>query len=116
MGITRIVLATVLCFVLVNGLGRRGGRRSKNGNRRGSKKIANNKNGNNGGGLVTCPGFAGYCSESYPGDTCLVVCAFGRNNVPVCQETVHQTCLVVCVHSSVPEELTSDPRVWLMAP
>merc|ERR1712012_385664 len=84
--ITRIVLATVLCFVLVNGMGRRGGRRSKNGNRRGSKKIANNKNGNNGGGLVTCPGFAGYCSESYPGDTCLVVCAFGRNNVPVCQE------------------------------
>ena len=34
---------------------------------------------------MTCPGFAGYCSESYPGDTCLVVCAFGRNNVPVCQ-------------------------------
>ena len=41
--------------------------------------------GSSGGGLVTCPGFAGYCSESYPGDTCLVVCAFGRNNVPVCQ-------------------------------
>jgi len=35
--------------------------------------------------LVTCPGFAGYCSESYPGDTCTVVCAFGRNNVPLCQ-------------------------------
>ena len=72
------------------GMGRRGGRRSKNGNRRGSKKIANNKNGNNGGGLVTCPGFAGYCSESYPGDTCLVVCAFGRNNVPVCQVRVNE--------------------------
>ena len=36
-------------------------------------------------GLVTCPGYAGYCSASYPGDTCLVVCAFGRNNVPECQ-------------------------------
>lgn len=35
--------------------------------------------------LVTCPGFAGYCSEAYPGDTCTVVCAFGRNNVPECQ-------------------------------
>ena len=35
--------------------------------------------------LVTCPGFAGYCSEAYPGDTCTVVCAFGRNNVPQCQ-------------------------------
>ena len=34
---------------------------------------------------VTCPGFPGYCSESYPGDVCLVVCAFGRNNVPQCQ-------------------------------
>merc|ERR1712064_147005 len=35
--------------------------------------------------LVTCPGFAGYCSEAYPGDICTVVCAFGRNNVPECQ-------------------------------
>jgi len=35
--------------------------------------------------LVTCPGFAGYCSEAYPGNTCTVVCAFGRNNVPECQ-------------------------------
>ena len=31
------------------------------------------------------PGVPGYCSESYPGDVCLVVCARGRNNVPVCQ-------------------------------
>ena len=30
-------------------------------------------------------GVPGYCSESYPGDVCLVVCARGRNNVPVCQ-------------------------------
>ena len=67
------------------GRGRKGNRNNRN---RGSKKIANNKGGGgggNGGGLVTCPGFAGYCSESYPGQTCLVVCAFGRNNVPVCQ-------------------------------
>ena len=34
---------------------------------------------------VTCPGYPGYCSESYPGDVCLVVCARGRNNVPQCQ-------------------------------
>jgi len=40
----------------------------------------------NSSGPVTCPGYAGYCSESYPGDTCLVVCARGRNNVPECQE------------------------------
>ena len=67
------------------------GRSKKNGKRNGggrrSKKVngATKKNGGGGGALVTCPGFAGYCSESYPGDTCLVVCAFGRNNVPVCQ-------------------------------
>ena len=36
-------------------------------------------------GPVTCPGFAGYCSEAYVGDTCTVVCARGRNNVPQCQ-------------------------------
>ena len=35
--------------------------------------------------LVTCPGFPGYCSESYPGGVCTVVCAFGRPNVPECQ-------------------------------
>ena len=35
--------------------------------------------------LVTCPGFPGYCSESFPGQSCNVVCDFGRNNVPLCQ-------------------------------
>ena len=65
--------------------GKKGGRRNGRNGNRGSKKVSNKKGGGNGGGLVTCPGFAGYCSESYPGDTCLVVCAFGRNNVPVCQ-------------------------------
>ena len=36
-------------------------------------------------GLTTCPGFPGFCSESFPGQTCNVVCDFGRNNVPLCQ-------------------------------
>ena len=39
--------------------------------------------------LVTCPGFAGYCSEAYPGGVCTVVCAFGRPNVPECQVSLH---------------------------
>ena len=34
---------------------------------------------------VTCPGFPGYCSESFPGMTCVVVCSRGRPNVPLCQ-------------------------------
>jgi hypothetical protein len=34
---------------------------------------------------LTCPGFPGYCSESFPGQTCVVVCSKGRNNVPLCQ-------------------------------
>ena len=36
-------------------------------------------------GLTTCPGFPGFCSESFPGQSCTVVCEFGRNNVPLCQ-------------------------------
>ncbi len=32
-----------------------------------------------------CVGFPGYCSESFPGQSCNVVCDFGRNNVPLCQ-------------------------------
>jgi len=36
--------------------------------------------------LTTCPGFPGFCSESFPGQLCNVVCDFGRNNVPLCQE------------------------------
>ena len=36
-------------------------------------------------GLTTCPGFPGFCSESFPGQTCNVVCSVGRNNVPLCQ-------------------------------
>ena len=40
--------------------------------------------------LLTCPGFPGYCSESFPGQSCNVVCDFGRNNVPLCQVgTIH---------------------------
>ena len=34
---------------------------------------------------TTCPGFPGYCSESFVGQTCVVVCAKGRPNVPLCQ-------------------------------
>jgi hypothetical protein len=67
-------------------------------------KNGNGGNGGNGGGVKTCPGFPGYCSESYPGDTCLVVCAFGRNNVPECQVIVSlhvyvemcATCMYIC--------------------
>jgi len=81
--LTRYLILAAALFFVVTGIPGRKGRKGKGGGR-GSKKI-NNK-GSSGGGLVTCPGFAGYCSESYPGDTCLVVCAFGRNNVPVCQE------------------------------
>jgi len=47
--------------------------------------------------LVTCPGFPGYCSESYAGDTCLVVCARGRNNVPECQEDGTWTDVPRCI-------------------
>eukprot|EP00088_Acartia_fossae_P011443 TRINITY_DN15814_c0_g1_i1.p1 TRINITY_DN15814_c0_g1~~TRINITY_DN15814_c0_g1_i1.p1 ORF type:complete len:326 (-),score=91.85 TRINITY_DN15814_c0_g1_i1:33-1010(-) len=47
--------------------------------------------------LTTCPGFPGYCSESYPGDTCLVVCARGRNNVPECQEDGTWTDVPRCI-------------------
>jgi len=46
---------------------------------------------------VTCPGFPGYCSESYPGDTCLVVCGRGRNNVPQCQDDGSWTDIPRCI-------------------
>merc|ERR1712131_469972 len=85
--LTRYFILAAAFFFVVTGIPGRKGRKGKGGGR-GSKKI-NNK-GSSGGGLVTCPGFAGYCSESYPGDTCLVVCAFGRNNVPVCQVRLSQ--------------------------
>lgn len=51
----------------------------------------------NSSGPVTCPGYAGYCSESYPGDTCLVVCARGRNNVPECQDDGTWTDVPRCI-------------------
>merc|ERR1712130_384735 len=47
--------------------------------------------------LVTCPGFPGYCSESYVGDTCTVVCARGRNNEPQCQEDGTWTDVPRCI-------------------
>merc|ERR1712227_670692 len=39
----------------------------------------------------------GYCSESYVGDTCTVVCARGRNNVPQCQEDGTWTDVPRCI-------------------
>jgi len=46
---------------------------------------------------VTCPGFPGYCSESFPGQTCVVVCSKGRNNVPLCQEDGSWTDIPRCI-------------------
>merc|ERR1712128_361643 len=37
---------------------------------------------------VTCPGFPGYCSESYVGDTCTVVCARGGIMYPSARRMV----------------------------
>merc|ERR1712214_105910 len=45
----------------------------------------------------TCPGFPGYCSESFPGQTCIVVCSRGRPNVPLCQEDGTWTDIPRCV-------------------
>merc|ERR1712168_1388790 len=47
--------------------------------------------------LTTCPGFPGFCSESFPGQTCNVVCDFGRNNVPLCQEDGTWTDIPRCI-------------------
>merc|ERR1712106_919393 len=57
---------------------------------------------------VTCPGFPGYCSESYVGDTCTVVCARGRNNVPQCQEDGTWTDIPRCIEHEpgVEEQVT----------
>merc|ERR1712130_977525 len=58
--------------------------------------------------LVTCPGFPGYCSESYVGDTCTVVCSRGRNNVPQCQEDGTWTDVPRCIEHEpgIEEQLT----------
>merc|ERR1712154_92889 len=47
--------------------------------------------------LLTCPGFPGYCSESFPGQSCNVVCDFGRNNVPLCQDDGTWTDIPRCI-------------------
>merc|ERR1712025_1325209 len=39
----------------------------------------------------------GYCSESFPGQSCNVVCDFGRNNVPLCQEDGTWTDIPRCI-------------------
>merc|ERR1712088_134519 len=46
---------------------------------------------------VTWPGFPGYCSESFPGMSCNVVCSRGRNNVPLCQEDGTWTGIPRCI-------------------
>jgi len=46
---------------------------------------------------LTCPGFPGYCSESFVGNTCVVVCAKGRPNVPLCQDDGTWTDIPRCV-------------------
>merc|ERR1712088_448143 len=46
---------------------------------------------------VTWPGFPGYCSESFPGMSCNVVCSRGRNNVPLCQEDGTWTDIPRCI-------------------
>lgn len=46
---------------------------------------------------TTCPGFPGYCSESFPGQTCVVVCSRGRPNVPLCQEDGTWTDIPRCI-------------------
>ena len=57
--------------------------------------------------LVTCPAFAGFCSESYPGDICTVVCAYGRPNVPECQNDGTWTDAPRCIEHDpgVPEQI-----------
>jgi len=47
--------------------------------------------------ITTCPGFPGYCSESFPGTECNVVCDVGRNNVPLCQADGTWTDIPRCV-------------------
>jgi len=47
--------------------------------------------------ITTCPGFPGFCSESFPGNECNVVCDFGRNNVPLCQEDGTWTDIPRCI-------------------
>ena len=50
--------------------------------------------------ITTCPGFPGYCSESFPGTECNVVCDVGRNNVPLCQVgTVSNTAMAQIILS-----------------
>merc|ERR1719333_1533318 len=63
----------------------------RKGGRRGGKKQDDEV------AIVTCPGFPGYCSESYVGNTCTVVCARGRNNVPQCQADGTWTDIPRCI-------------------
>jgi len=89
-----LILAAAL-LVAVSGM-RKGGRR---GGKKQEEEVA----------VVTCPGFPGYCSESYVGNTCTVVCARGRNNVPQCQADGTWTDIPRCIeHDPGIEEQKTD--------
>merc|ERR1712203_1244758 len=82
--------------VAVSGMRKGGGRR---GGKKQDEEVA----------IVTCPGFPGYCSESYVGNTCTVVCARGRNNVPQCQADGTWTDIPRCIeHDPGIEEQKTD--------
>jgi len=54
--------------------------------------------------LTTCPGFPGFCSEAFPGNTCNVVCSYGRNNVPLCQDDGTWSDIPRCIEHDPGEE------------
>lgn len=54
---------------------------------------------------ITCKGFPGYCSESFPGQTCVVVCSKGRPNVPLCQEDGTWTDIPRCIEHDPGNEI-----------
>ena len=63
--------------------------------------------------LKILPGFPGYCSESFPGQSCNVVCDFGRNNVPLCQVRQWSSpSYDVCCLLSVVQHGLSDHWGW----
>jgi len=93
----RTGILLLLALTAVSGMRRKG-----KGGRRGGRKQEE-------AAIVTCPGFPGYCSESYVGNTCLVVCARGRNNVPQCQADGTWTDIPRCIeHDPGVEEQKTD--------
>ena len=60
---------------------------------------------------ITCPGFPGYCSESFVGQTCVVVCSAGRPNVPLCQVSWIYITLVKHLIYANEEKLKENLRI-----